>query len=212
MSSHVQEKRPISSKVFKEIQASYVKQQMAKPSSEEIEDKVEYRKRTYTISNYPRPSEFEIPEVVGKEHTRSDKKESEICKDANLSVGQIAKGRKYEITAKANLKNQTLGAANQSRTHGQTPRCKFIFCGNTLHLDNVTDHDSVYSHMEALRMHLEEKLGTRLLTEVYRYVTNVPLEEHERVKQTVLCMLGEEYMTYFPVLLQLLACEALYFH
>lgn len=185
---------------------------MAKPSSEEIEDKAEYRKRTYTISHDRRPSELEIPEVVGKEHTRSDKKESEICKDANLSVGQSTKGRECEIISQVKLKNKTLGAANQSSTHGQTPSCKFMFCGKTLHLDNVTDHDSVYSQMEALRMHLEEKLGTRLLTAVYRYVTNASLEEHERVKQTVLCMLGEEYMKYFPVLLQLVACEALYFH
>ena len=61
-------------------------------------------------------------------------------------------------------------------------------------------------------MYLEKELGTRLLTAVYRYVTNVSLEEHDRVKQTVTAMLGEDKMTYFPVLLQLVACEAIYFH
>lgn len=92
------------------------------------------------------------------------------------------------------------------------PSCKFTFCGKTLHLDNVSSHDSIYSHLEALRMYLEKELGTRLLTAVYRYVTNVSLEEHERIKQTVSAMLGEDKMTYFPVLLQLVASEAIYFH
>ena len=109
-----------------------------------------------------------------------------------------------------NKKTTDLDVANESSTH--TPPCKFMFCERTLHLDNVSSHDSVYTHMEALRMHLEKKLGTKLLTAVYRYVTNVPLEEHERVKQTVTCMLGDHNMTYFPVLLQLVACEAIYFH
>lgn len=110
----------------------------------------------------------------------------------------------------SNKKTTDLEAANESNT--RTPPCKFTFCEKTLHLDNVSSHDSVYSHMEALRMHLEKKLGTKLLTAVYRYVTNVPSEEHERVKQIVMCMLGEQNMTYFPVLLQLVACEAIYFH
>ena len=92
------------------------------------------------------------------------------------------------------------------------PSCKFTLCGKTLHLDNISSHDSIYSHMEVLRMYLEKELGTRLLTAVYRYVTNVSLEEHERIKQTVTAMLGEDKMTYFPVLLQLVACEAIYFH
>ena len=110
----------------------------------------------------------------------------------------------------SNKKTTDLEAANESNT--QTPPCKFTFCEKTLHLDDVSSHDSVCTHMEALRMHLEKKLGTKLLTAVYRYVTNAPPEEHERVKQTVMCMRGEQNMTYFPVLLQLVACEAIYFH
>ena len=61
-------------------------------------------------------------------------------------------------------------------------------------------------------MYLEKELGTSLLTAVYRYVTNVSLDEHDRIKQNVTAMLGEDKMTYFPVLLQLVACEAIYFH
>ena len=89
--------------------------------------------------------------------------------------------------------------------------CKFTLCGSTLHLDNVSSRDSIYSHMEALRMYLEKELGTRLLTAVYRYVTNVSLEEQDRVKKTVTGMLGEDKMKYFPVLLQLIACETIHF-
>ena len=130
----------------------------------------------------------------------------------NLQNGKLTNlsEQKPEDILHSNKKTTDLEAANES--HTQAPPCKFTFCEKTLHLDNVSSHDSVYSHMEALRMHLEKKLGTKLLTAVYRYVTNVPSEEHERVKQIVMCMLGEQNMTYFPVLLQLVACEAIYFH
>lgn len=105
---------------------------------------------------------------------------------------------------------ETTGVENKRNV--LPPSCKFTFCGKTLHLDNVSSHDSIYSHLEALRMYLEKELGTRLLTAVYRYVTNVSLDEHDRIKQNVTAMLGEDKMTYFPVLLQLVACEAIYFH
>ena len=108
--------------------------------------------------------------------------------------------------------SKTTGSKTVDKNNTDTSCCKFTFCGKTLQLENVSSHDSVYAHMEALRMHLEKELGTRLLTAVYRYITNVSLEEHERVTQTVMCMLGEDKMTYFPVLLQLVACEAIYLH
>ena len=161
-------------------------------------------------------------EAIGRERKTVRVSQKEKCTLAgetvedetslNLQNGKLANlsEEKPGDILHSNKKTTDLEAANESNV--QTPPCKFTFCEKTLYLDNVSSHDSVYSHMEALRMHLEKKLGTRLLTAVYRYVTNVPSEEHERVKQTVMCMLGEQNMTYFPVLLQLVACEAIYFH
>lgn len=122
--------------------------------------------------------------------------------------------QKFENSVQQKCENisKTTGSGTADKNSVDTSCCKFTFCGKTLQLDNVSSHDSVYAHMEALRMHLEKKLGTRLLTAVYRYITNVSLEEYERVTQTVMCMLGEDKMTYFPVLLQLVACETIYFH
>lgn len=131
-----------------------------------------------------------------KHLNQPDGKQTDLCQRKCESVGHVT--------------SETTTSGNNRKV--LPPSNKFTFCGKTLHLDNVSSHDSVYSHMEALRMYLETELGTRLLTAVYRYVTNVSLEEHERIKQTVKAMLGEDKMTYFPVLLQLVACEAIYFH
>ena len=150
---------------------------------------------------------------------------TEHCKLASVSEGCKHRSLRNEKQSHSNehfrgnnphlnLKNREPEAKTQRSPH--TPSCKFTLCGKTLRLDNVSSDDSVYSHTEALRLHLEEKLGTRLLTAVYRYVTNVSGEkdqrDDERVKRTVECILGEHNMVYFPVLLQLVACDARYYH
>ena len=243
-------KRRVSSGALKQIQVSNLeKQQTVKPGSRASGNKGEIRKRTYTVSHERRMSEFEIPEVDGREHDNNKSGSLEngdrICKSVNggkairvserenNSLANESTNDKKPFVKESRDQQQTSSksAANQqkcenivqlnskirdseraSSAHAQTPNCKFTLYGNTLQLDNVCAHDSVFSHMEALRMHLEKKLGTRLLTAVYRYVTNASLDEPERVKKTVFCMLGEDNMTYFPVLLQLLACEEVYFH
>ena len=246
-------KRRVCSQALRQIQASIVeKQQTVGTFSGPTGDECEKRKRTYTISNEWRLSEFEIPEVDGRKHciggdgncidpsvSGSCKEEIVSCKDTNgRESGNVSQNEKSGLASESSKNEHYFNPQNGKRVNSSEqkcenipqfnpkdtasetvitasalkPCCKFTFCGKTLHLDNVNSHDSVYAHMEALRMHLEKKLGTRLLTAVYRYVTNVSLEEHERIKQTVMYMLGEDNMTYFPVLRQLIACEAVYFH
>lgn len=182
----------------------------------------EIRKRTYTVSQERRPSAFEIPDADGqKKHNDGNgscKGGKGSSKDGNGS-GNVRDLRNEKLSLcrdneskifENHFPSEITGPENKRRV--LPPSCKFTFCGNTLHLDNVSSQDSIYSQLEALRMYLEKELGTRLLTAVYRYITNVSLEEHDRIKQTVTAMLGEDKMKYFPVLLQLVACEAIYFH
>lgn len=148
------------------------------------------RRNKSILNNDSESSKFE------KHLNQPDRKQTDSCERKCESVAHVT--------------TETPETENNRKV--LSPSCKFTFCGKTLHLDHVSSHDSIYSHMEALRMYLEKELGTRLLTAVYRYVTNVSLKEHERIKHTVKAMLGEDKMTYFPVLLQLVACEAIYFH
>ena len=145
------------------------------------------------------------------------RKESEIMSEISNSETR-SNPTVVKQTDSTNQKSETvvhiepkISAIKRSDGKFSMSPCKFTLCGSTLHLDNVSSHDSIYSHMEALRMFLEKELGTRLLTAVYRYVTNASLEEQDRVKKTVTRILGEDKMKYFPVLLQLIACETIHF-
>ena len=221
--AQVTTKRRASSGALKQIQVSNTENpSTAKTGSGGTGNEGEIRKRTYTVSQERRSSVFEIPDVDAKmkcndgngKETKSvlqrDKSSlySESAKYKNPPVGKQFESDERECETIV----QITATERENKTKSLAPSCKFTFCGKTLHLENVSSHDSIYSHMEALRMYLEKELGTRLLTAVYRYVTNVSLEEHERIKRTVTAMLGEDNMTYFPVLLQLVACESIYFH
>lgn len=227
--AQVTTKRRVSSGELKQIQASNAENpSTVKTDSGGTGKGGEIRKRTYTVSKERRTSVFEIPDVDAKKKCNDG---NESCKDANgseiRSVLQRDRSSLFIDSESAKYGNQPGGKQIDSSerecetmvqitpktsTTALAPSCKFTFCGKTLHLDSVSSRDSIYSRMEALRMYLEKELGTRLLTAVYRYVTNVSLEEHERIKRTVTAMLGEDNMTYFPVLLQLVACESIYFH
>lgn len=149
----------------------------------------------------------ESTSLLGRDGGRIASVNKEDCK--NCRVESAIHSHLSEFTSKISKHRET-EATCQKRLY--TPS-KFTFCGKTLHLEDVSSNDSVFSHIEALRMHLERKLGTRLLAAVYRYVTNSSLEkDDERVRRTVECILGEQNMVYFPVLLQLVACDAMYFH
>lgn len=205
-------------------------QPTVKTNSETTGNEREIRKRTYTVSQERRPSAFEIPDADGqKKHNDGNgsckggkgsskdgngsgnvrdlrNKKLNLCRDNESKIFE----NHFNYETMAHVPAEVTGPENKKRV--LPPSCKFTFCGKTLHLDNVSSQDSIYSQLEALRMYLEKELGTRLLTAVYRYVTNVSVEEHDRIKQTVTAMLGEDKMKYFPVLLQLVACEAIYFH
>lgn len=156
------------------------------------------RSETVSVLTTDKPSLYSVSES------------SKPGKHLNLPGGKQVESSDRKCKTMVHVTAETTALENKRKV--LPPSCKFTFCGKTLHLDNVSSHDSIYSHMEALRMYLEKELGTRLLTAVYHYVTNVPLEEHERIRQTVTAILGEDKMTYFPVLLQLVACETIYFH
>lgn len=91
------------------------------------------------------------------------------------------------------------------------PPVKFTLCGETLQLNNITTADSSFAQIEALRLFLELRLGTSLLTDAYRYLTNASSKEEGVVYKTVGEILGTDRMAYVPVILQLIACETLFY-
>lgn len=223
--------------MLKQIQTSALEKQKAK-NTEIHED----GKGTYTVLRGCKFSKYQIPEVELKSYNKESHGSEDKIREGNMKRGEFETvnestklsgrdGVRIASVNKEDCKNCRLESAIQSHSsefvskiskHREseatcqrslyTPS-KFTFCGQTLHLENVSSNDSVFSHIEALRMHLERKLGTRLLAAVYRYVTNSSLEkDDERVRRTVECILGEQNMVYFPVLLQLVACDAVYFH
>ncbi|XP_001641201.2 STE20-like serine/threonine-protein kinase isoform X2 [Nematostella vectensis] len=89
---------------------------------------------------------------------------------------------------------------------------KFKFCGETLHLD-ATDAGSAFAHMEALRVFLEERLGTKRFVEAYQYLidNSSACDVRARTRSGAKSVLGEAYVDYLPVLDQLIACEVNHF-
>ena len=228
-----------SSIVLKPIQCSKTEgQATSETSTETTGNERAFRKRTYTVSHGRRPSEFELPDVTANQCRGVDEgQRAPVIVSQSLGSARINNtskpngnllpgGRKKEDKEKEVIDSEVnkqerlrSGVQNAPGSHSTeatntkmaTPPCKFTFCGKTLSLDNITNEDSVYAHMEALRMYLETKLGLKLLTDVYRCVTDAALDEQEALQERVVRMLGEQNMSYFPVVLQLVASETLYF-
>ena len=225
MNPQIKANRRASSGALRQIQCGNIEDQ---PATKGIfGPKDEQRKSTYTVCKKRKPSVFEIPDIderLPRDNTnRNDKDLTDVEKGKNHSKTSKS-GRRLSSATKeqtdANDRNfetvdHVMPKAVTSKTESDVSfsmsRWKFKHGGETLHLDSVSSSDSIYCRMEALRAYLENELGTNLLTAVYYYVISVSLEKNEVVKERVKAMLGEDKMTYYPVLLQLIACEAIYF-
>lgn len=235
----VSAKRRASYSALKQIQSSTLEKQKARKTESHEDGKGTYTVlRGRKFSEYQIPEVEPKSHCDEKSHASEDKvREDNIGRGEFETVHESTRlsgrdGVRLASVNKEDCKNCTLESAIQSHSNEFASRnfkiskhreseatcqkghsSKFTFCGKTLHLENVSSNDSVFSLIEALRMQLERKLGTRLLAAVYRYITNSSIEkDDERVRRTVECILGEQNMVYFPVLLQLVACDAVYFH
>lgn len=226
--AQVKAKGCASSGALRQIQSRNIESlPMTKETKEIFGQKNESSKSTYTVCKERKPSVFEIPDIDERQfcYSANTKEKDFSNQDNDGNEGTILKSerRLSSVTNEQTDLNdrnfetvvQTVPEAVTYKTERDdsfsTSQWKFKHGGKTLHLDSVSSNDSIYSHMEALRLYLEKELGTRLLTAVYRYLVHVSLEDNEMVRKGAMAMLGEDKMTYFPVLLQLVTCEAIYF-
>lgn len=91
-------------------------------------------------------------------------------------------------------------------------KMKFKFRGQTLHL-NATDSKSAFAHMEALRVFLEENLGTRRFIDAYQYLSDSVFlsEKEKKLDCNIQHIMGKENLEYLPLLHQLIATETNHF-
>lgn len=91
-------------------------------------------------------------------------------------------------------------------------KMKFKFRGQTLHL-NATDAKSAFAHMEALRVFLEENLGTRRFIDAYQYLNDSVFlsEKEKKLDCNIQHIMGKENLEYLPLLHQLIASETNHF-
>lgn len=93
-------------------------------------------------------------------------------------------------------------------------KLKFKFRGKTLHL-NATDAKSMFAHIEALRVFLEENLGTERFIEAYQYLNGSSLfsvtKDVFKNDAGLDKILGKEKREYLDLLCQLITTEANHF-
>lgn len=175
------------------------------------------RKRTYTISSSRREGQFgEVPD------TNNDK----ICGTCRSKSESGAAGLKIPPsthkcfikpsavqatkTAKKVKVSNLSSSTNQQKTN--KPSVKFIFCGQTLDLDNVNSTDSEFTRMEAMRVFLETHLGYEVFSNAYQCIKGVSrMDEEKVVCKAVIRILGHENLKYFPLLIQLVSCESIHY-
>lgn len=107
--------------------------------------------------------------------------------------------------------------SNESKENSQESadsKLKFKFRGKTLHL-NATDAKSTFAHIEALRVFLEENLGTERFIEAYQYLNGSSLfttkKDTNKDDAGLESILGRYNIDYLPLLTQLIASEANHF-
>ncbi|KXJ28678.1 Serine/threonine-protein kinase Nek1 [Exaiptasia diaphana] len=140
-------------------------------------------------------SEFSIkPDCAGAVEGKSPSHSHQQAKDAN----QI----------------DPLNKIKDKPRDSQASQLKFEFRGKTLHL-NATDAKSMFAHIEALRVFLEENLGTERFIEAYQYLNGSSLfsltkgvfKDDAGLER----ILGKEKRDYSDLLCQLITTEANHF-
>ena len=158
------------------------------------------RKRTYTISSGPRESQLgDIPDIKKNSIRMNNRSKSESggVKKVNVSSSSASKIR---------------GPTHEKHSQLAHPDIKFVFCGQTLDLDNVSIADSAFTRMESIRVFLESHLGYELFVKAYECVKRVSAWEKEMaVFRLVTEILGGHNIKYFPVLIQLVTFESIYY-
>jgi hypothetical protein len=93
-----------------------------------------------------------------------------------------------------------------------TKKIKFKFRGRTLHL-NTSDAKSAFAHMEALRVFLEENLGTKRFIEAYQYLNDSVFlsDKEKKLDRNIQHIIGTKNIEYLPLLYQLIASETNHF-
>jgi len=72
-------------------------------------------------------------------------------------------------------------------------------------LPGVTEGDSAFARIEALKMYLEVNVGLEVFLRAYNYMQNLP--EMDDNNEQLRSLLGPASMKFVPLLCQLLVCE-----
>ncbi|KAJ9525273.1 hypothetical protein QJQ45_020808 [Haematococcus lacustris] len=85
---------------------------------------------------------------------------------------------------------------------------RFMLNGVEVPLEGVRSNDSLAHKVEALRMFLDQKLGTQAFLKVYRRLESLSLEDDEsEVSREFLAVLGQDKLPYLQLIHQLIVCE-----
>lgn len=87
---------------------------------------------------------------------------------------------------------------------------KILLKRNRFKFGDISPEDSIGSYIQAMRLYLEQSLGTEMFIAVYRYLS-VDVEEDEHttdVTSKLFEIMNEEYVVYVPLILQLIQCES----
>ncbi|GIL63301.1 hypothetical protein Vafri_17397 [Volvox africanus] len=85
---------------------------------------------------------------------------------------------------------------------------QFMLNGQVIQLPGVREGDSLALKVEALRVFLEQNLGTNAFLKVYRMLENLSVEDDEaQVSAAFLAVLGQEKLPYLQLVHQLIVCE-----
>lgn len=145
----------------------------------------------------------------GVESSRSEfsKKPDEATVEKQKSPKMyLKKDKRTDQTSVETEENSTEPADNE--------KLKFNFRGKTLHL-NATDAKSTFARIEALRVFLEENLGTERFIEAYQHLNGSSLfgNKNDVAKDDggLESILGKYNIDYLPLLKQLIVSEANHF-
>ncbi|GIL80611.1 hypothetical protein Vretifemale_9761, partial [Volvox reticuliferus] len=85
---------------------------------------------------------------------------------------------------------------------------QFMLNGQVILLPGVREGDSLALKVEALRVFLEQNLGTNAFLKVYRMLESLSFEDDEaQVSAAFLAVLGQEKLPYLQLVHQLIVCE-----
>jgi NIMA (never in mitosis gene a)-related kinase len=97
---------------------------------------------------------------------------------------------------------------NFEEDEGQRVRACFLTVDKTP-LPGVTEADSIFYRIEALRSYLEEKLGLEAMMRAYQYLQDPPADDDSNAELST--FLEPRKLKFVPLIYQLIVCEDKYF-